>query len=196
MLNHEDIIRVENRDNTLVGYRIPELNIQRRFEAYETKEITMRELRSLSASKGGRNVIKNHLIIHSQEAVQELIPDVEPEYFYTTKDVEFLLLRGSLDQLLDALDFAPEGVVALIQEEAVRLRINDLSKRDAIFEKTQFNVTKAIEIQQIANENKQTTEVRTRRAAPIGQTIEEELPEESAPVRRTAQPKFKINVNN
>ena len=49
-----------------------------------------------------------------------------------------------MEQLEDALDFAPLGVIELIKEKAVSLKLSDINKRDAIAKKTEFNVTKAI----------------------------------------------------
>ena len=186
MLNNEDKIRVENRDNSIV----PETKVRRRFQAYETKEIPMGELRQMIQQPGCKNVIINHLIIHSQEAVAELLPDVEPEYFYNTKDVEFLLTRGSYDQLLDALDFAPEGVITLIKDQAVNTELNDMRKREAILDKTGFNVTQAIEIKR-ATQVKTEEAPKARRSAPIG---EEKISESNAPVRRTTAPKYELKT--
>lgn len=181
MIHDTDKIRVENRDNTLVGYIVPETNIIRRFNAYETKELSMGELRQMIQVKGHRNLIKNHLIIHNKEAVDELMPNAEPEYFYNAKDVDFLLERGSLDQLYDALDFAPEGVIQLIKDEAVRTNLNDLQKRQAILEKTGFDVTGAINIR-TQSETVAPTENKARRATPI---INNETTTET-PTRRTS----------
>ena len=189
MLNNDDKIRVENRDNTLVGYIVPDSKVIRRFNAYETKEIPMGELRAMSQDKGCRNIIKNHLIIHSQEAAAEIMPDAEPEYFYNTKDVDFLLEAGSLDQLLDALDFAPEGVVNLIKDQAVNLELNDMRKREAILEKTGFDVSKSIEIKRMTATAK-TEEVKTRRVA-VNTSVEEEV---NTPARRSETPKFKVSI--
>ena len=191
MLHNDDKVRVENRDNTLVGYVVPETNIIRRFNEQETKEIPMGELRQMVQVKGHRNLIKNHLIIHSKEAVDELMPDAEPEYFYTAKDVDFLLSRGTLDQLLDALDFAPEGVINLIKDEAVKTNLNNVDKREAILSKTGFDVTKAIEIRRLAN-TKTEAEVKTRRATPITETTTDT--DSDAPIRRTVAPKYKVSV--
>lgn len=189
MLKDTDKVRIENRDNTLVGYVVPESNIIRRFQAKEVKELPMGELRQMVQLKGHRNIIKNHLIIHSKEAVEELLPEAEPEYFYNAKDVDFLLQRGTLDQLLDALDFAPEGVINLIKDEAVNIDLNDMRKREAIFDKTGFDVTKAIEIRRLG-EQKVETVVKTRRATPLNEVAEES--ESNAPARRSAAPKYTI----
>jgi len=185
MLNNTDKIRVENRANAIVCYRVPESKVIRRFEPKETKEIPMGELRQAVQIPGTYNLIASDLILHSKEAVEELIPDAEPEYFYDKNDVLFLLEKGTLDQLKDALDFAPEGVIDLIKEEAVLTELNDMKKRTAIFEATNFNVTKAIELRHEAQKETK-VETKTRRAAPIGEAETEETTQ--APVRRTAMP--------
>ena len=115
-----------------------------------------------------------------KDVVNELLNgEVEPEYYLSDKEVENLLIQGSLDELKDAIDFAPEGVVSLIKKLAVDLKIKDIDKRDAIFEMTGFDVTKAIEI------NKMTVEEEVS-AAPKRRTEEtkkEEVKSET-PVRR------------
>ena len=189
MLNNSDTIRVENRGNAIVGYKVPESNIVRRFVASEIKEISMGELRQAIQIPGTKRTIMNNLIIHDKSAVEELLPEAEPEYFYTIKDVDFLLERGTLDQLKDALDFAPKGVVDLIKERAVKNELNDVRKREAILEATNFNVTGAIEINHLAQVEPK-VETKTRRAAPIGDDATESATE--APVRRTAAPKYTI----
>ena len=191
MLNNTDTVRVENRSRAIVGYRVPESKIIRRFVEGEIKEIPMGELRQAIQIPGTKRTIVNNLIIHDKAAVEELLPNAEPEYFYTVKDVEFLLTRGTLDQLKDALDFAPAGVIDLIKEQAVILELNDIRKREAILEATNFNVTGAIEINHLAQvENK--SEVKTRRSAPLAT----EEGEPAAPTRRTTAPAFKLKSDN
>lgn len=193
MLNNSDKIRVENRGNAIVGYKVPESNVIRRFVAGEIKEIPMGELRQAVQIPGTKRTIMNNLIIHDKSAVEELLPDAEPEYFYNTKDVDFLLERGTLDQLKDALDFAPKGVVDLIKDRAVKNELNDVRKREAILEATNFNVTGAIEINHQAQAEVK-VETRARRATPIGETAEESVSD--APVRRTYAPRPKVGVDN
>lgn len=190
MLNNIDKIRVENRANAIVCYRVPESKVIRRFVPGEVKEIEMGELRQAIQIPGTYRLIESNLIIHNKEAVDELLPNAEPEYFYDKNDVIFLLEQGTVDQLKDALDFAPAGVIDLIKEQAVKTELNDMRKREAILEATNFNVSKAIEIKREAEaEVKTGAEIKTRRAAPIG---EEKVIEEEAPVRRAAAPKYKV----
>ena len=188
MLQNTDKIRIENRSNAIVGYSVPETNIVRRFVGKETTEVTMGELRQAIQIPGTFRLIEDNLIIHSQEAVAELLPNAEPEYFYTAEDVDFLLKDGSLDQLRDALDFAPGGVITLIKEQAVKTRLNDMSKREVILEQTGFDVTKAIEIQKLA-EVKTEPETKTRRVVPTETAPKAEA---EAPVRRTTAHKYTI----
>lgn len=189
MLANTDKVRVENRGNAIVAYSVPESNIKRRFVANEIKEISMGELRQAIQIPGTYRVILNNLIIHDKSAVEELLPNVEPEYFYTAKDVDFLLTRGTLDQLKDALDFAPEGVIALIKDQAVKTELNDIRKREAILEQTNFNVTKAIEINHVSADANG-SETKTRRAALPTEEVQEA--HQSTPTRRTEAPKYTL----
>jgi len=170
MLENNTIIKVKNRDNGTVGYVIPDLgNLHRSFQPHEEKDISYEELKKLSYLPGGNVILKDYLIIENEDAVAELLGEVEPEYNYTEEDIKNILERGSVDQLLDALDFAPSGVIDLIKDMAVKIELNDVRKREAILQKTGFNVTSAIEI------NKETAETsseatQTRRTTPITET--------------------------
>ena len=189
MLDKDTIIKVTNRDSGSVGYTVAEMGIHRKFQKGEVKEIRMEELRKLSYLPGGQAIINDCLIIHNEDALKELNPDYEPEYFYTEADIRELLLKGTEAQFLDCLDFAPEGVIELVKQLAVELKINDLAKREAIFKKTGFNVTRAIQINEESQEvDEVDTEVKQRRAAaPTTKVAEPE-----ATGRRTAAPKYGI----
>lgn len=187
MKNGNDLVRVQNRDNGSVGYTIPDLNnLHRTYQPNETKNITMDELRKLSYIPGGMEILKNYLVILDEEAREEILSDVEPEYYLTKDGVKQLLLEGSLDALLDCLDFAPSGVVDLVKDVAVEIELNDVKKRDAILNKTGFNVTNAINI------NKETTE-ETEKVKPVRRVGQSEVKAETAPTgRRTATPVYKV----
>lgn len=188
MLEKNTLIKVVNRDNGTVGYTIPDLNnLHRSFQPREEKEVTMEELRKLSYLPGGDIIIKDCLIIKNEEALSELLTNVEPEYFYTEEDIKNLLLTGTIEQFMDCLDFAPIGVIDLVKEMAVKLEVNDIRKRKAIFEKTGFNVDKAIEINKQTSEEDAPTE-KVRRAEPIKKA------EDTSTTRRVAPPKYKVTV--
>lgn len=186
MLDKNTLIKVVNRDNGTVGYTIPDLgNLHRNFQPREEKEVPMEELRKLSYIPGGFVLLNDCLVIKNEEAVAELLGSVEPEYHYSEEDVKKLLLYGTMDQFMDCLDFAPQGVLDLLKSLAVDLQVSDINKREAIKAKMGFDVTKAIEINKVTAEEEAPVE-RVRRAAPI-QTSEHE-----APVRRAAAPKYKV----
>lgn len=190
MLDKNTIIKVTNRDNGTVGYTIPDLgNLHRTFQSGETKEVSMDELRRLSYIPGGYQILENYLVIENEEAVQELLNQVEPEYYYSKEDIENLLLKGSLDQLEDCLNFAPEGIINLVKKMAVDLKLNDVAKREMLLKKTGFNVTSAININEMTTEE-ETTSVKTRKAAAITETRQEA----AEPVRKAAVTTGKYKV--
>ena len=193
MIEKDTLIKVKNRDSGTVGYTIPELgNLHRSFSKGETKEITMDELRKLSYISGGKVLLQNYLIVQNQDALKELLSDdVEPEYYYGEEEIKKLLLTGSNDQLLDCLEFAPEGVIGLVKDLAVSLKINDISKRNIILEKTGFNVTNAIAINEETIEDEGEEAKSSRRSAPV--TVEKS---DEAPKRRVAAPQQYNVVSN
>ena len=154
MLNKNTRIKVKNRSTGSIGYAVPDLgNLRRRFVSGEIKEVTFDELQKLSYTPGGNYMLKNYLVImDNNEAVQALIGGVELEYNYSKEDIKNLLLNGSMDELLDCLDFAPVGVIDLVKQIAVGIELNDLQKRQAILNKTGFSVDNAIKIKNEAKE--------------------------------------------
>ena len=193
MIEKDTLIKVKNRDSGTVGYTIPELgNLHRSFSKGETKEITMDELRKLSYISGGKLLLQDYLIVQNQDALRELLSDdVEPEYYYGEEEIKKLLLTGSNDQLLDCLEFAPEGVIGLVKDLAVSLKINDISKRNIILEKTGFNVTNAITINEETIEGEGEEAKSSRRSAPV--TVEKS---DEAPKRRVAAPQQYNVISN
>ena len=137
---------VKNRSSNRVIYRIPELNIRREFMPGEAKKIDHEELEKLSYRPGGTNLIANYLQISDEEVAIEFNSGrpLEPEYNFNEEDVRKLLVSGSLDSLLDALDFAPQVVIEMIKALAVNLPLTDTQKAQAIKAKTGFDVSAAI----------------------------------------------------
>lgn len=191
MINEKKIVRVTNRDNGHVGYRIPDMNnLVRDFSANETKNITVEELKKLAYISGGPTLIRDYLIIDDAEVVKEVLGEVEPEYYYTEDDVKNLLLTGSLDALKDCLEFAPKGTIDLVKKLAIEMPLNDITKRKAILEMTGFNVDAAIMVNEETKEENNDTQ-RVRR---ISEPVKEEV---KSTGRRTVAPtvsesKYKI----
>ena len=106
MVEKDRIIKVTNRDRGSVGYRIPDLsNLERQYRPGETKEVTFEELQKLLWVPGGDYILKNCLVIHDEEAVKDILGDVEPEYFYSKENIIRLMSSGTLDEFLDCLDY-------------------------------------------------------------------------------------------
>lgn len=146
-MENNKIIKVTNRGVGSLSYTLPELHVQRDFTPRETKEITFEELKALSFIPGGMAVIEQNLAVKDKEALKAINVEVEPEYFYDEDAIKRIMTTGSLDEFLDLLDFAPDGVLEIVKNLSVNMPLNDVGKRDAILEKLNFNVTKAIEIQ-------------------------------------------------
>ena len=136
-MDEKTICNVRNRSSSRVCYVIPEDGIRREFAPGEAKKISFQELEQLSYQPGGREIMTHFLQIQSQEAVDNLGLQVEPEYNMTEEQIKDLILKGSLDEFLDCLDFAPTGVIDLIKTFAVQMPLNDIEKCKAIKEKTQ-----------------------------------------------------------
>ncbi len=181
MISNSEMINVKNRSYGTVGYSLPEMGIKRKFQKNESKKISMEELRKLSYQPGGQFLINNSLIVENKEALKELNPNYEPEYFYTEDEVVKLLLSGTMDEFMDCLDFAPQGVIDLIRVKAVELEVADVRKREAITKKTGFNIDAQIRTKQLAemDEPEQQEPVKQRRVA---------VEQDEKPARRVAAP--------
>lgn len=183
MLNKNTLVSVTNISAGSVVYALPELNIVREYAKGETKtSITVNELRALSFLPGGRTLIEDYLSIGSPELLSEFgMDDVPVEYSWTEEDIKRVLTTGSLEELEDALDFAPDGIKDLIKSLAVTLEIVDMSKREAILRTTGFNVTQAINI----NKESSAPEVPEVAEKPAGRRLASTVAAEAVkPVRR------------
>ena len=144
-------VKVINRaGNGSVSYTIPDMgNLQRVFQDGEEKIITFEEVRKLSYIPGGMVLLNEYLVIKDKEVLEELNMSPEQEYYYTKEDIIRLMTEGSLDEFLDCLDFAPEGVLETIKTLSVELPLNDVAKRKAILNKMDFNVDNAVRNKQL-----------------------------------------------
>lgn len=185
MIRSEDMFNVKNRSTSVVVYRIPESNLRREWAPGEVKRIPFGELEKLTYQPGGRELIANFLQIMENEVTDDLNVHREPEYNMSEEQVRDLILNGSIDAFLDALDFAPLGVIDLIKTMSVQLPITDMAKREALKAKTGFDVDKAIENDRASKEdNKKET---------IADKLVERRVTESAPAgRRTSGNAYKV----
>ena len=167
-------VKVTNRNNGYTGYTLTS-GVKRLFNIGETKQISIDELRELSQIDGGEYMLRNYLIVDDKSALEFLNITPEPEYYYTEKEIKVLLEEGSLDQLEDALNFAPQGVLDLIKDISIKIELPDTRKRKMIFDKTGFSVDNAITVNKIVNADVEEAPVQEevkRKAAPISQQSE------------------------
>lgn len=138
-------VKVLNRSTGGVVYSIPELNLRRSFAPKETKEIDVVELEKLTYIPGGQELLNHYLLIKDEEVAEEIVNTIiEPEYWMEEDNIKDIMLNGSLDEFLDCLDFATQGGIDIIKSLAVSLPLNDSAKRDAIKNKTGFDVDTAL----------------------------------------------------
>lgn len=185
MINQETKFNVKNRSSSNVIYKIPETNVRREFAPGETKVIPFGELEKLTFQSGGRELLENFLQILDESVTTNLNVHREPEYNMSEKQVKDLLMTGSLDAFLDALDFAPIGVIDLIKSLSVSLPLMDISKRKALREKTGFDVDVAL--RHVEEEKAESAANTATQAAPTRRVKSEEVPEG----RRTV-PNYKV----
>lgn len=142
----EGKVKVENRSNKYLVDSIPNTNITFIWEKCGSYVmLTKEQIKELYNKPGGKLFFEN-LIIHDKELCNELIGEQEPEYYYTQKEIDYLLLKGSLEELEDAIDFSPKGGVDLIVQRAIQLKIPDHNKRLAIQKMTGYNINSAIDL--------------------------------------------------
>ena len=176
------ICLVKNRSSSKVCYIIPEDGIRREFAPGETKKIKYSELEKLSYQSGGMNMMTHFLQIKTPSAVTELSIHTEPEYHMSEEDIKALISTKSVEEFMDAIDFAPVGVLDLIKKYAVDLPLENTKKIEYLKEKTGFDVVKAL-----ANLKAEQAEEESK-PAPTGRRVkveEKAVIEDAAPVRRT-----------
>ena len=187
--------RVKNRGASTVVYKIADKGIRREFKPGQIMQISSEELEELTFQPGGTMILSQFLQILDLEGIQAARIKTEPEYHMSEADVAKLITSGSLDAFLDALDFAPIGVIDLIKKLSITIPMVDIQKRKALKEKTGFDVEAALKHNEEDKEDDQKTILKTdnggeRRvkpdAAPAGRRT---APTVTAPA---AAPKYNI----
>ena len=140
----EKICNVKNRSGSHVVYSIPEMGVRRSFAPGEIKKVTYEELERLTYQPGGMEILTRFLQIQDEATVNSFNMRVEPEYYMSEQQVAQVLATGSLDQFLDMLDFAPDGVIDLVKRMSISMPLMDVNKREALKKKTGLDVDKAL----------------------------------------------------
>ena len=182
----ENICNVKNRSGSHVVYSIPEMGVRRSFSPGEVKKVTFEELEKLTYQAGGMEILTRFLQIQSGEVLNSFNMRVEPEYHMNEQQIAQLIARGSLDEFLDALDFAPDGVIDLIKRMSISMPLTDYNKIAALKEKTGLDVEAALKnIRAEKEEDKKSID--DSNGAPQRRVKKDEVPEG----RRTA-PKYNV----
>ena len=136
-------VTVKNRTKGMVGYKIDTLRVYRHWDKTgDVLFITIDELIELSTLPGGLKLLEKYLLIEDEEAIMAVFGrEMEPEYKYTEKEIEFLLYKAEDDQLFDCLDYAPEGVLRIIRSKSIDRIPNTTAKVEAINKRLNINLS-------------------------------------------------------
>lgn len=139
IIDNDAEVQVENMTDIPIGYVLPSSGVIRRFVPSVAVAVKVRELRELSYQNGGEDMLRNYLRVKNRDLAREFgVSDdsFDNEYNWTEKDIDNALNSADIDILLDALDFAPEGIVTYLKNRAIKLEIPDTRKLEAIGRKT------------------------------------------------------------
>ena len=177
-----DLVEVRNRNNGSTGYTLDN-NFHREFAYQEVKKVPFEELKRLSYAPGGQYLLDNYLVIEDKEVLDYLNMQVEPEYFFTEDKIrEILFGDRNYEIFADFLDFAPGGAIEIAKTIAVNEEIPDMKKREMLSERTGLNITNAIMVNKVMNEDEEKdAEPEKQRRVPIKDTKAEV---KEAPKRR------------
>lgn len=183
-IKDDTLVVVRNRDRGAVGYTLDN-NFHRNFEPGESKKVPYSELVALQYAPGGAIILEQYLVVEDKEVLDALNMTVEPEYFYSEKEIRKLLLENNnIDEFMDFIDFAPQGAIEIAKDIAIKEEIPDVRKRDAISKKTGLNINNAIMVNKVMNEGDEKAE------APKQRRIQKDA--DSAPSQAEAKPERRV----
>lgn len=187
-ITDDTLISVRNRCRGNTGYTLE--NIHRNFAYGETKKVPFKELRELTYIPGGQFALDNYLVVENQEALDLLNMTVEPEYFYSEDEIKDLLLYREIPAFEDFLDFAPKGAIDMAVNIAVSEELPDVRKRDLLGNKAGINITNAITVNKVMNEEEAEEEAPKQRRVEIKK--EGSAPAALTPTRKAGLPKYNV----
>lgn len=192
------VVSVTNRDNGGVTCMLSN-GRSISFNKGETKKISLDDLLELNSTDGGALLIKEYLVINDKDAITALELSTEPEYYYTEKEIRKLLQEGTLDQLEDCLNFAPEGVIDLLKDVALEIELPDVRKRKLIAQKTGWNIDSILYVKTALNaeskdESKEDKPI--RKSSPVETTSGRKAEPIKAEQKTNAYPEYKVISKN
>lgn len=150
----DTIVPIRNIVNCETGYILTSSGHSRRLMPGVVMRVPASELRELFYQPGGSILLQNYIHVGNADLCKEFgVPEDMIEYNWTAEDIKKALTEDPIEVLLDALDFAPQGVIEAIKDDAVSLEINDKAKIDAISKKTGIDIDAAIKNKHAYDEN-------------------------------------------
>nr|DAX32808.1 MAG TPA: hypothetical protein [Caudoviricetes sp.] len=167
----DELVTVTNITRSPIGYTLSSNNVRRIIAGGATVKVTADELRNLNLESGGDVLIKDYLRVNNRNLALEfgISEDLfDHEYNWDREKIDDVLLNGSMNEFLDALDFAPHRVIDMLVERAVELEAPDNNKLNALSKRTSLDIPSMVRNKHAYDENKEenTEEApKTRRAA-------------------------------
>lgn len=128
-------VKVFNNSGGRVSYNLSEPRVSREFfRPGHMISVTFDEIYALSNEPGGMDLLLHFLQIRDNKVREALALPTDPEYLYTTEDIKKLVLKGTKDQLLDALEFGPYGMAEVIRKTAVDEKLDSGTRIDLLSE--------------------------------------------------------------
>lgn len=179
----DDLVQITNMMDFPAGYVVDLTGVRRVLPPHASFRVKAGELRELSYQLGGIDILQNYIRVCNRSLALEFGIDMndQVEYNWTEADVDRCLLNDDIDVLLDALDFAPDGIKQLIVDRAIKLEIPDVNKRQAIKDAMGTDITSAIENRHAYDDQEETEEKKPARRRRTPSAAEAESP---APKRR------------
>lgn len=159
-----DIVRIRN----LVSYPVVIVTPIRhkRFElpGHGEMDVTVGDVRECSYDQGCRNIFRDYVQICNASLAQEFgVQEDLVEYNWGEKEIVDALTTADINVLLDALDFAPDGIKEAILDKAVELEIPDIQRREAISKALGVDVNNKIQNAKVAKTETTTAKTAKRR---------------------------------
>lgn len=174
LLDGNTEIMVENMCGHRIGIFLQSSNQRRYFEPNVPMPMKVADIRELNWQSGGQYMLMNQLRIKNKDLAYEIgVPEDLIEYWWTTQDIVNALTTSSLDVFLDALDWAPEGIIEQMKNQAIKLEISDNRRIKALQERTGADITAIIANKHSYenDDNNVTEEKKTRRVKQNAQGV-------------------------
>lgn len=145
-LNDTDKVTIRNLVNHPVVIITPIHHKRWELPPRGEMEVMAVDVRECSYDQGCRNIFKDFVQICNTELAKEFgVYEDVVEYNWGDKEIVEALTTAPIDVLLDALDFAPDGIKEALVDKAVEMEIPDMDRREAISKALGVNITNKIE---------------------------------------------------